>query len=98
MTLVRDPSGAAPRVEVTVHAGVIRDFAVLAGATLESAARQVGTTLVRSYFLPGDRAAGLGVLDVTAHALEIFEARFGPYPYTELDVAVELAIRPTALA
>ncbi len=84
--LVRDPSGTPPRVEVTVYAGVIRDFALLAGATLESGARRVGQTLVRSYFLPEDRAAGLGVLDVTAHALEIFEARFGPYPYTELDV------------
>jgi hypothetical protein len=84
---VRERDGhVGDRVEITVHAGVIRDFALLAGATLQMASQVVGDTLVRSYFLPDDAAPGRAVLDTTAHALSIFEARFGPYPYTELDV------------
>lgn len=84
---VREADGSSDaRVEITVHAGVIRDFALLAGATLAIATRDVGETLVRSYYLPGDAGSGQSVLDTTAHALEVFEQRFGPYPYTELDV------------
>lgn len=84
---VREADGSSERrVEITVHAGVIRDFAVLAGPSLAVGTRQVGETLVRSYYLPEDTASGQSVLDTTAHALEIFERRFGPYPYTELDV------------
>lgn len=84
---VREADGTTDRrVEITVNAGVIRDFALLAGATLRVASRQVGETLVRSYYLPDDASSGQSVLDTTAHALEIFEQRFGPYPYTELDV------------
>jgi hypothetical protein len=84
---VRESDGATDRrVEITVHAGVIRDFALLAGATLAVSTRNVGATLVRSYYLPEDATSGQSVLDTTAHALEIFERRFGPYPYTELEV------------
>lgn len=82
---VRDPAGRAPRREVTVQAGLVRDFAVVAGA-LESAARTVNGSQVRSWYLARDREAGQRVLDVAASALEVFERRFGPYPYTELDV------------
>ncbi len=84
---VRESDGASDRrVEITVHAGVIRDFALLAGETLAVGSRQVGETLVRSFYLPEDAGSGQSVLDTSAHALEIFEQRFGPYPYTELDV------------
>lgn len=84
---VRETDGSSgSRVEITVHAGVIRDFALLAGPTLAVATRTVGDTLVRSYYLPVDAGSGQSVLDTTAHALAVFERRFGPYPYTELDV------------
>ncbi len=84
---VRETDGSSSsRVEITVNAGVIRDFALLAGQTLAVGTRTVGDTLVRSYYLPEDATSGQSVLDTTAHALEIFEQRFGPYPYTELDV------------
>ena len=82
---VRDAAGRPPRREVTVHAGAVRDFAILAGA-LESSARTVNGTVVRSWYLARDREAGRRVLDVAASALEIFERRFGAYPYSELDV------------
>ncbi len=84
---VREADGATDRrVEIAVNAGVIRDFALLAGPTLAVGSRQVGETLVRSYYLPEDATSGQSVLDTTANALAVFEQRFGPYPYTELDV------------
>lgn len=82
---VRDVGGRPPRREVTVHAGLVRDFALLVGA-LESTARDVNGVTVRSSYLARDRDAGQRVLAVAASALEIFERRFGAYPYTELDV------------
>ena len=84
---VRDAPGRAPRREVTVVAGLVRDFSLLVGATLESAARDVAGVTVRSWYLPQHREAGRRVLETAASALETFEQRFGPYPYVELDVA-----------
>lgn len=83
---VRDAAGRAPRREVTVVAGMVRDFAVLVGPTLESAARDVGGVTVRSWYLPAERAAGRRVLETAASALALYERRFGAYPYVELDV------------
>lgn len=83
---VRDAPGRARRREITVHAGLVRDFAILAGPALESMARDVGGVTVRSWYLGRDRDAGRRVLEVAASALELFEQRFGAYPYRELDV------------
>ncbi len=79
------PDGA-PRREVNVVAGAIRDFALLFGDGLEVSTRDVHGVAVRSYFLAADRPAGERVLDVAAHALEDFERRFGAYPYADYDV------------
>jgi hypothetical protein len=83
------PRGERPRQEVV--AAFARDFALLASRELTSESRDVGGVTVRSWFRPSERAAGEHVLDVAAHALGVFERRFGPYPYPELDV-VEAAI------
>lgn len=84
---VRDSDGPPVRDEVTIHAGAIRDFALVVGATLEAIERDVNGVTVRSIFVPDHRDAGQAVLNHAAAALEIFERRFGPYPYTALDVA-----------
>lgn len=84
--LVRDPAGHPRREEVTVHAAAIRDFALVMGATLQVAERDVGGVTVRSIFVPEHAESGAAVLDAAAAAMEIFERRFGPYPYTALDV------------
>ncbi len=81
--------GERPRQEVV--AAFARDFALLAGRDLETATRDVGGVTVRSWFRASERAAGEHVLDVAAHALGVFERRFGAYPYEELDL-VEAAI------
>jgi hypothetical protein len=83
---VRDGDGPPSRDEVTIHAGAIRDFALVVGATLVTMERDVGGVAVRSIFVPEHREAGQAVLEHAAAALEIFERRFGPYPYTALDV------------
>jgi hypothetical protein len=70
----------------TVTAGMIRDFALLASRSYAYAAQKVGDVTVRSHFLVRDRASGERVLDFASHALAIFERRFGPYPYRNLDV------------
>lgn len=76
-------SGRAEHVAV---AGFVRDFAMVVSPRLLTRERRVGDVLVRSSFVDGDAQAGERVLDVAAAALRIFTARFGPYPYTELDV------------
>lgn len=88
---VRDAPERARRRETLVHAGAIRDFAVLAGAPLVTSARDVSGVVVRSHYLAGDAVAGRRVLDVACAALEVFERRFGRYPYRELDL-VEAAL------
>lgn len=86
-------SGVTVRVEGVggrrrhwVSATAVRDFAALCGATLQHESRRVGEVEVRAYYLPAHRAAGRQVLDTAARALATFEQRFGPYPYTDLDV------------
>ena len=83
---VRDAPGAPARREYEIHAGAIRDFAVLAGESLQSVARDVGGVQVRSWYVSGHEERGRAVLLAAASAFEVFERRFGRYPYTELDV------------
>jgi len=64
-----------------------RDFAVVAGAKLQSATRHSGDVVVSSHFLPENRKAGEHVLDVAADSLARFEQRFGRYPFTHFSVA-----------
>ena len=87
VTTGEQPSTAGPdRRIVSVAAAFVRDFAVVAGATLEQSTRRVGDVDVRAWFLPAERAHGEMVLDAAARSFEIYERRFGPYPYADLDV------------
>lgn len=74
-----------------IAAPLVRDFAISAGEGASIATAQVGEVTVRSLYRPQDDRMGRRVLDTTARALETFERRFGPYPYTELD-ACEAAL------
>lgn len=83
---VTDPAGSPPRKEVTIYAAAVREFAVLVSPIFEEANCDVNGVRIRSFYLPQDRAAGHHVRDVACASLGIFERRFGPYPYTELDI------------
>lgn len=68
--------------------GPTRDFFVALSRDFQLASREVGDTIVNSYFLPGNTAGGQAALEVGASAVEVFDELFGLYPYVEFDVLV----------
>jgi hypothetical protein len=78
---------ASGRQQVTYLAGPMRDFYVVASPRFERVSRPVGETTLHSYTFPEFMEAGERVLDHAAAAVTIFERHFGPYPFTELDLA-----------
>jgi hypothetical protein len=81
-----EPTAAGPRRELLVVAALVRDFALLASRKFESSSRKLGPVEVRSHYLARDREAGGRVLDAAARSLEVYEKRFGRYPYVDLDI------------
>ncbi len=80
------------RQSVTYVAGPVRDFYLAGSARYERSSATVGETTLHSYTFPEYAAVGEQVLAYAVDAVESFEAHFGPYPFTELD----LASTPTA--
>ena len=71
----------------TFAAGPVRDFYAAASSAYQAFTQTHSEVTITHYVLPGgEELAHLG-LRVAADALDSFEARFGPYPYTELDFA-----------
>lgn len=93
VTLVTNLVDAAPRelspgTTLVESAGsFVRDFVLVAGRDLERQSVNVGAVRVTSVSRKRDAEGGKRALDTAASALASFERRFGPYPYTELDVA-----------
>ncbi|MCL2448063.1 MAG: hypothetical protein FWD17_03855 [Polyangiaceae bacterium] len=77
----------APRRHLTVAAGMVREIAILTSRSFEVASADVGGVHVHSHYLAQEKDAGKKVLDAAVHSLGVFEKRFGPYPYRNLDVA-----------
>lgn len=73
---------------VTYHVSgrPLREFAWLASADYRVSETTAYGTLLRSYYLPGDEAAGQATLNVAAAALRAYNDAFGPYPYQEMAV------------
>jgi hypothetical protein len=71
---------------VTYAAGPARDFYLVASDEFEMVQEQVGEVLLRSFAPSGLLDGAQLALDVTADSLQSFSSRFGPYPYSELDV------------
>lgn len=86
--LVDRPPERAPdgNTLVVSEGALVRDFVLVGGRDLQRQSTRVGETTVTSIFRARDARAGRAVLEVTAAALASLERRFGPYPYTELDV------------
>jgi hypothetical protein len=72
--------------QVTYAAGPVRDFYLVSSDGFEKVEEQVGQVILKSYaptgFLDGAQLA----LDATADSLQSFSNRFGPYPYSELEI------------
>ncbi len=80
---------ATPRGGQILHryvAALARNFVLVAGDHFEHATQQAGEVTLSSYYLRGAETGGKAVLATAASAVELFDQRFGPYPYTELDV------------
>lgn len=86
-----EESSVADGLAYTFVAGLARNFVLVAGNQFAWESRQVGDTLVRSYYRPGSAVGGRAALEAAAAALALFNERFGAYPFTELDV-VEVAL------
>lgn len=71
---------------LTFAAGPSRDFYVAASDQYAVLSESVGGTTVNSYAPPQWEEGAEQALQVAVDALESFDARFGSYPYAELDV------------
>lgn len=84
-TLLRG-QGREPQHQVEAVSALSRNFAAIVSPQFEVQEREVGGVTVRSWHLPGDRTDGQSTLEWAAGALEIYERRFGRYPYLDLDL------------
>lgn len=80
------------RMQRTFVAAAVRSFAWQASRSYASQEQQVGNILIRTTYDRAHAEVGGRVGDYAAAAIAIYEQRFGPYPYTELDV-VEAPLR-----
>jgi hypothetical protein len=72
---------------LSLASGPMRDFYIAARADFKVASETVEGTLVNSYYPPELEEGGKLALRYAADSLRVFNQRFGPYPYAELDVA-----------
>jgi len=67
-------------------AAPMRDFNAVLGENLRAKSRNVEGIAVNSLFYAGHDDGGAAALDYASRAVRLFNARIGPYPFTELDV------------
>jgi hypothetical protein len=72
---------------VTFANGPARCFYLAASNLFSVASEMVGETKVNSYFLLGSDEGAKAALGIAVNSLISYNARFGVYPYTELDLA-----------
>ncbi len=71
--------------------GPVREFMLIASPAITLEEAEVDGTTVRHWGLPGGEGRWAESLQVAVDSLALFNQRFGPYPYAELDsVAVPL--------
>jgi hypothetical protein len=89
IAIAEEPLGEMTRRRFVT--GPVREFTVVADDDFAAVNRDVGGTLVTSYFEPEQAAKGAEVLEYAVKALTLFSDRFGRYPFREMDLAqVEL--------
>jgi hypothetical protein len=86
-SVISDVARGDGRREVRVADGPLREFTWLASADYAVAETTACGARVRSYYLPGDEAAGQAALNTAAAALRVYADTFGPYPFAELVIA-----------
>jgi hypothetical protein len=82
------PAGETERGSAaTFVTGPAREFTLIASPSFERIEAQVDGIVVRHWGLPSGESRWEDALTATVDAVGLFNARFGPYPYAELDVA-----------
>ncbi len=71
----------------TFVSALTRNFVLVASDQFTRTTQDVGDVRVSSYHFPEDAAGGDAALDAAVRSIQVFNERFGAYPYTELDVA-----------
>jgi hypothetical protein len=86
-TMLSEPLTADNQRVYHLAGGPLREFAWLASANYVTSETSAYGTNLRSYYLPGDEAAGRAALNIAAAALRAYEDAFGPYPFDQMSVA-----------
>lgn len=69
-----------------IAAGPMRDFYLAASPDYQVVTATIGQTTLNSYATSGLEAGAAVILDTAVAAMEIYSNRFGPYPFTEMDL------------
>jgi hypothetical protein len=69
-----------------LESGPTRDFFLVASSNFQRDSQQVDGVTLNSYSLPGHESASRQALEIATDSLSIFNQKFGPYPFTELDM------------
>jgi len=69
-----------------LESGPTRDFFLIASPSFQVDSQQVDGVTVNAYSLPGHASASRQALKIAADSLRIYNQKFGPYPYAELDM------------
>jgi hypothetical protein len=72
--------------ELTVASGPARDFYLAASPRYEEISETFGDVTIRSYAPDGLDAGARAALEIAAESLDLFNPKYSPYPYTELDI------------
>ncbi|MFN8474533.1 MAG: M1 family metallopeptidase [Anaerolineae bacterium] len=79
-------SGTDTQRSVHYTTGPVRDFMIAIAPGWQKVSRQVGDTVINSYYAGDTRAGAEKALDVAAEAFQVYSKRIGPYPFTELNI------------
>ncbi len=66
--------------------GPVRDFVLVLARDFEVISKKLQGTKINAYYLPDHRDAAQNTMNIAINALKTFNNKFGPYPYTELDI------------
>jgi hypothetical protein len=65
-----------------------RTFALSASRDFQTSSTQVGDISLTSYYFAFNERGGQGALTASAQALQVFSARYGPYPHKSLAIVM----------
>lgn len=84
--LRQDPQPAPLSQTRQCVSGPMRDFMIAMSPDYQVKSDTVDGATINSYYLKGDEGGGTHGLQVARDAMKFYSQRFGPYPFTELDL------------